>query len=187
VKVGQFRSLGTVFQGNTEITAFNELVNFTSLTSVNFRNSTIERITLPHQITTIPNSSFQSTSKLASCLLHEGITSIGISSFQSTGLKTIVLPTTLKTIGQTAFYLSSLTSVTIPANVTAINGNAFLYCYSMQYVIVLGTTPATIAGGAFGNQYNKYPIYVPDDYVDVYKASWSAYASLIHPVSELEL
>ena len=80
---------------------------------------------------------------------------------------------------------SSLTSVTMPSTLTRIDELAFDGCSSLTSVTVNATTPPTLYAAAFGG---SYPIYVPAESVDAYKAAnnWSTYASRIEAIPAQE-
>ena len=108
-------SLGNVFQGNTEITSFAELAEFTALTA-------------------IPESAFNGCTSLTNVTLPSKIASIGSYAFEGCSmLSAITLPTTLTTIGFKAFYgCESITTAYIPVNVTSIGNGAFGSCSSLK-------------------------------------------------------
>ncbi len=69
----------------------------------------LKNVTLPTNMTEIPNYMFYGCSSLESITLHEGITSIGDYAFASTGLTSVTIPTTVKSIGADAFSGASTT------------------------------------------------------------------------------
>lgn len=80
-----------------------------------------------------------------------------------------------------------LKRVTIPANITNVEG----FCQNgtvMEWAELKATTPPTANNGSFNVSSGlfEYPIYVPDNAVDVYKAAsgWGTYIDRIKPVSE---
>lgn len=102
MKVGQSRSLGTVFRGNTLITKFNEFVYFTRVTRLDnwaFNSaSNLEEITFPNSFTTLGNNSLRNT-KLHNITLPSSMQSIGEYSIYGFGYSTLtVLATTPPTI-----------------------------------------------------------------------------------------
>ena len=92
------------------------------------------------------------------------------------------LPQGLVTISRNLFTDTKIDSLTIPESVTSIGFNAFLRCTSTRWVKVMNETPPS-QSVAFANC--SFPIYVPDGSVEAYKSAWSAYASRIHPLSDL--
>ena len=79
---------------------------------------------------------------------------------------------------------SSLTEITIPASVTHIYGDSFKSCSSLTKVTILATTPPE---GQLINSFNypnTYPIYVPAESVEAYKAAenWQQYKNRIQAI-----
>ena len=75
----------------------------------------------------------------------------------------------------------------------AFGSNAFRYCKKLETLILGGTAMNTLVntnvlGAAGQNAPNGLSIYVPDALVEAYKTAtnWTAYASKIKPMSELE-
>ena len=103
--------LGNIFEGNTDITSFEELVEFTGVTS-------------------IPENAFKGCSSLAKLALPTKVTTIGAEAFEGcTTLANVTLPTTLVNIGDKAFYgCDAFTTCTIPANVETVGKGAFGSC-----------------------------------------------------------
>lgn len=157
--------MGTVFKGNTSITKFNELYFFekAAIPSNCFQGCTaLTEATVPKNLTSLPvNAAFKNCSSLRTLYFGEGYTTLAYSSMEQCNNLTLILPTTFTTFGNSAFYSGS------------------------NYVLVIkATTPPNIAAG--GTRVVKY--YVPDDYVDAYKAdtNWSSVASKIYPLSQYE-
>ena len=189
-------SLGRKFELNSKITSFNELVNFTGLTSIGFRDfyySSLTEITLPASLTSIDSYAFSGCNSLTRTTNLENIkvTSIGDSAFSScTSLSEITLPASLTSINNGTFAnCTSLTDITLPASLTSIGNYAFQNCLSLQYICIEATTPPTLDSNVFKNSTiaaKTGTIYVPDDSVDAYKeaTNWSTYADIIKPLSE---
>ena len=79
---------------------------------------------------------------------------------------------------------SALTEITIPASVTHIYGDSFKGCTSLTKVTILATTPPE---GQLVNSFNypnTYPIYVPAESVEAYKAAenWQIYKNRIQAI-----
>ena len=117
----------------------------------------------------------------------DSTTTLGQSVFSGcTGLESVVFPQNLENIQFQAFaYCRSLTNLTIPASVTTIGQYAFNACRGLVSVILEPTTPPTISSGSYNNTTCSF--YVPDESVEAYKAAnnWSALASRIFPISDL--
>ena len=89
-------------------------------------------------------------------------------------------------IGSYAFSnCTSLTSVDGLSNVTSIGDYAFLNCSALTEFVLSVSAPPQLGNGAFNSM--TFSIYVPDASLDTYRTAtnWSAYASRIHPMSEL--
>ena len=126
----------------------------------------ISAVTIPSDVTSIGEYAFFACSGLTSADIPSGVTSIGSNAFR---------------------YCSGLTSVDIPSGVTSIGSNAFRNCSGLSAVTVNATTPPTLGSNAFNNG-NTYPIYVPCESVDTYKAAsgWSDYGIRIQGIPPCE-
>lgn len=118
-------------------------------------------------------------------IIGDCVTSIGEYAFSGcSNLNRIYIPYGVKTIARYAFYgCEALASVTIPSGVTSIGQSAFQGCTALTSVTVNATTPPYLGYNAFYSTKN-YPIYVPAESVDAYKAAsnWSSYASRIQAI-----
>lgn len=127
---------------------------------------------------------------------------------QCLNLLTCNLPDSCKIIGQYNFYnCSSLVSIKLGDSITNISESAFYYCFDLILTEPLGNSIINIGEGAFRScdsltsitclatvpptggedmfySNNEYPIYVPSESVDAYKAAeyWSDYASRIQAI-----
>lgn len=144
-------------------------------------------LTIPDTVTSIADSAFYGCTSLNGTLtLGAGLTSIGTTAFNNcpfTGA--LVIPNSVTTIGNQAFRGTHFTSADIGTGVTNISAMAFYATY-ISCVVLRATTPPTLGNAnAFSG---SYPIYVPDASVTTYKAAnnWSALASRIFPISDLE-
>lgn len=82
---------------------------------------------------------------------------------------------------------TGLTKLVIPDSVSYIGAYAFNNSTSLEYVVVLNTTPPTLVNSnAFGST-NNCPIYVPDGSVNAYKTAsqWSNLASRIFSINDM--
>ena len=181
-------SIGTVFGGNTEITAFNELQAFTNVSSLAqtaFQScSNLEKIAIPSRVTSLVNYQFRYCANLASVTLPPALTSIGDWAFGSAKLTSIEFPSTLKTIGHYAFSSNLFVTLDLPASITSIGQSAFASNALLTTVTIHATTPPTNNGYFFNSCSALQAIYVPASSVDAYKAAsgWSSYASKIQAI-----
>lgn len=136
-------SFFNVFENNNNITHFDELEHFTSLTGgITFRNcKNLLSIKLPN------------------------LTELGTSMFNG---------------------CNKLQTFTVPASVTKIGNYAFYQC-ALNSVTIMATTPPTLANQRafnFSTGNATYPIYVPEESVDTYKAAsvWSELSNRIFAI-----
>ncbi|MBR5928266.1 MAG: InlB B-repeat-containing protein, partial [Spirochaetia bacterium] len=87
---------------------------------------------------------------------------------------------TVKYIASAAFQNNiNMISVTLPETLAVIGGSSFQGCINLTSLVMLGTTPPTLAGGALDGC--PVTISVPVSAVDTYKAEggWDAYSASI--------
>ena len=144
-------------------------------------------VTIPNSVTSIDLSAFDGCNSLTSVTIPDSVTSIGERAFFGcTSLTSVTIPDSVTSIGQRAFSrCTSLTSVTIGNGVTSIGESAFEYCSGLTSVTIEATTPPTLGSYAF-DPYSDYPIYVPAQSVETYKAAsgWSSYEDRIQAIPE---
>lgn len=152
------------------------------------------QLIIPQSLTTIAREAFQYwQANEQQLVLHDGITTIADSAFRNweSSNQPLILPQNILSIGASAFgsWLANTHPVVLPASITSVGLNAFAGWVSAQYFKMESTVPFTIGGYAFGLASYTFPIYVPDESVDDYKAAtnWTVYATRIKPVSELEV
>ena len=180
-------SIGTsAFQGCSGLTSIVIPSGVTSISDLTFYGCTgLTSVSIPSGVTSIGSGAFNFCSGLTSIVIPDSVTSIGGYAFAGcTGLTSINIPSGVTSIGNNAFaYCYSLTSIDIPSGVTSIGGYVCYQCSGLTSVTVNATTPPALGIIAFHST-NNYPIYVPCDSVDTYKAAqyWSSYASRIQAI-----
>lgn len=113
------------------------LTSATTSTSIFEGCYDLKNVTLPANMTVIPNSMFRYCYSLASVELPSGLVTIGTYAFAETGLVSVTIPSSVKTIETNAFAgprtFGKLESVTFEKkadgkySLTKINGSAFQY------------------------------------------------------------
>ena len=167
----QVTNISTWFQGNTDITAFSEFVNFSG-------------------ITTLLNNAFNGCSSLVEITLPATLTSIGTYLFQNCSALTKVNglgSTQVNILASYAFQdCGALKEITLPATLTNINNYVFRNCKSLKYFRINANTPPTLSWSpAFPSTIDA--IYVPDESITAYQEAtgWTSYASKIKGISEM--
>lgn len=189
-------SLGTVFKGNTEITSFDELNEFTGLTSIAnkafYGCTNLNNVSLPESVTHIGEMAFRESGLLNCNLVLKNITSVEPGAFYGTKVRSIIMPDVVKVHGayskgyRTFAQCANLEYVLFGKTVTDIA--AYIFSDSRQNtIIVLAETPPTFNGDSFGYSGAVQSIYVPDSSETAYEGAtnWSRYASMIKPLSQL--
>lgn len=128
--------------------------------------SRLEAVHLNSYVRVINPGAFFLCTSLRTLTIDEGLTKIDASAFGSPySLESVTFPSTLSSIGQLAFYNAK----------------------ECKYMKFLSATPPSLGNSnAFATEAgNNYPLYVPDESVDAYKAApnWSALSSRIKPLS----
>ena len=163
-------SIEAWFQGNTDITAFSEFVNFSGITQ-------------------LPNNTFNGCTSLKEITLPASLTRIGSYAFQNCALTEVngLGSTQVTSMGSYAFQgCGALKEITLPASLTSIENHVFRGCESLKYFRINANTPPTLSWAtAFPTTIEA--IYVPDESVEVYKTAtgWTSYASKIKGISEM--
>ena len=192
------------FRSCTSLTSITIPEGVTSIGASAFSGCTsLTSITIPEGVTSIGASAFLDCKLLTSITIPEGVTSIGNYAFSGcTSLTSITIPEGVTSIGDYVFWgCTLLTSITIPEGVTSIGDYAFKDCpipnltlpSTLQSVgssaihpsvecslTMLSATPPDGIWRAIN--YNITAIYVPAEYVDVYKAGAGGYADKIYAI-----
>lgn len=144
--------------------------------------TSLTAVTLPDTITSIGQRGFYRCSGLTSIDIPSGITSIEYGTFADcSGLTSVTIPSGVTSIGINAFIgCSGLTSIDIPSGVTSIEANAFRNCGGLTSATINAITPPDTPE-PYDTFNGTYPIYVPCESVDAYKAhsGWTKYSERI--------
>ena len=103
------------------------------------------RIDFPDSIETLGEQVCYGCGSMYYVTLPKNLTRIESGSFCTTSLQEVIIPEGVTYIGSSAFYISSLSTVTIPAGVTTIGQMAFGNNNKLVEMILLPTTPPSIA------------------------------------------
>ncbi|MDO4193739.1 MAG: leucine-rich repeat protein [Erysipelotrichaceae bacterium] len=102
-----------------------------------FSESFIESVSLPDQITEIPDSAFKNCSNLQHITIPQSVVRIGKSAFNSCGkLQDIELPDFISSIGDYAFAGSGIDMIQISSSCKSIGLKAFLNCTELQWLVI---------------------------------------------------
>lgn len=103
-----------------------------------FANCKIRYISLPSDMTRIPNNLFNGT-PLRKIMIPKGVHSIGSNAFSGTNLSQIEIPDEVTSISSEAFnYCNSLKFIYIPENVTMLSEGIFSSCNKLEGVVIRG-------------------------------------------------
>ncbi|MCR5659248.1 MAG: leucine-rich repeat protein [Bacteroidales bacterium] len=178
--------LGYVFMYNDQITSFEELQYFISLTSIGefvfYECGNLSSIEIPASVTSIENGAFAECWNLSSIEIPNSVISIGQSAFQyCIGLTSIEIPSSVTSIGGYAFSdCWNLSSIGIPNSVTSIGERAFSYCNGLSSMTLLATIPPALGDGAFENVNSAIPVYVLSESVEAYTSvNWGGFSNFI--------
>lgn len=155
-----------VDSGNTKYDSRNNcnaIIETATNTLITGCNTTV----IPDTVTIIENRAFEHMRNTSNTMtIPDSVTSIGEYAF-SDAFATVIVGTGVTSIGTSAFAeISSIGAIEINS------------------VTIQATTPPTLGTSAF-NSFKRYPIYVPAESVDAYKAAtnWSAYADRIQAIA----
>ena len=158
----------------------------TSIGDYAFVNCNFSTITIPNSVTSIGDNSFASSS-ITGITIPNSVTSIGPAAFRfCVNIESIEIPDNVTSIGNNAFqYSSGLTEVLVGTGITSIGNMAFDGCEKLENFTIIAATPPDLGYEAFYTY--KLVIYVPDDYVETYKAAyrWSNYSDKIQPLGNV--
>ena len=160
-------NLGTLFKGNTEITSFEELNNFT-------------------EVSELTASAFNGCTNLTSLNI------VNIKSFRGnclygTAITKIIAPNAELFESSTCSSVSTLEEVFLGKNMSSIANYAIRINAGLHTIVCAASTPPTLGSGNFTSSPNIAGIYVPDESIDTYKAetNWNSFANKIKGISSL--
>ncbi len=181
ISIGEFAYITAfrdeLFYNQIQVSSFADISYLPMLTSYGvkcFAGSSFTSVPIPDRVTSIGGSCFKDCLSLSTVSLG-GVTTIPELTFSGcTDLANVDLKN-VTSIGNSAFAgCTSLTRINIPSSVSNIGNYAFGGCVNLKSIICYAATPPIISA-------NTFPIplvvYVPSDYVDIYKAnsSWSGF------------
>lgn len=150
--------IGTVFQQNANITSFNELVYFTSLTAINeeafLECTNLKAITLPASVATIGISAFYDCLSLTAIDIPASVTEIADDAFINCSALATVTVDEANTVydsrdncnaivvSETNTLLLGCKNTVIPQNVTALGKNSFYGCTGLTKIVIPSTVEA---------------------------------------------
>jgi ABC-type tungstate transport system substrate-binding protein len=132
---------GTSIWGNTNYSV-NTVPEFAFCMNYDTGKTTLTRINLPSNVTTISTYSFLKCTNLSTIVLPSSLQAIGSGAFTACwGLTSILLPPSLTLIGSNSFESSSLESIFVPASVSIIEPGAFMHCNKLPAIDVETSSP----------------------------------------------
>lgn len=137
---------------NQEPVIPSEIINFVSgFTPRAFENAAFSKLTVPLNVTIIPDYAFYNCINLNEIKLPAGLQNIGSNAFVGcTSLESIALPEGLVDIGERAFgSCTKLRSINIPSTVQSIGIGSFSFCSSLEGPLVLPEGLISIENEAF--------------------------------------
>ena len=197
---GSHSLTGIVIPSSVQTVSNNVFDGCTSMRHATFENSAItsigadmfkecsrlEEVKLPDALTSLPNGTFERCYSLSSITIPSGVTSLGDSCFfYCESLNSIEIPSGVTSLGDSCFkWCSSLSSITIPSSVTSIGRFCFEYVSGLTYMRFESTTPPELImnsdfDASLGSPIYTWPIYVPCEAVEEYRAAWPTYAHRI--------
>lgn len=138
-----------------------------------YRCFDLSGVTLPSNLTEIPESCFKTCIKLTSIELPSTLQTIGREAFYRTAFRSITIPDSVTEIGLYAFGdCRNLTSVTLPSSLQVIDSYAF--SETDLRTIVIPNSVTKIGNDAFQSCSNLTEIYYKGSATDVDNNLWGA-------------
>ena len=177
--------LAQVFKNKTNITSFDELQYFTSLTMIGDNEfgscSNLTSLILPNAITSIGNSAFSGCTRLISLTIPNSVTLIGNYAFRNcSGLTSLTLPNSLTSIGSYAFYNCSgwTGSLSLPSSLASIGEYAFYNCSGLSGSLTFPNSITTISTYAFNGCRSLAALIIPNTVTSIGISAFSGCSGL---------
>ncbi len=131
-------TIGSEAFASSDLARINGLHTGMTFESGAFSDCKLRYVTLPGDLTKIPNNLFRNT-PISKIVIPKGVRTIGSSAFSSTSLTEIEIPESVTFIGKEAFSnCRSLRFVYVPESVKTLTEGAFNACKVLQGVVVSG-------------------------------------------------
>jgi len=130
-------SLGLAFAGSTTLEKITLPKNLSSLDNMAFQKcSALESITIPDGVTEIPLGAFNECTNLKNVSFGGSVTSIGNKAFaKCSSLDNVQFPSTVQTLENEAFFrCTSITAVELPDGLTKLGSSVFKGCTSLTTI-----------------------------------------------------
>jgi len=111
--------------------------------------SGLTTVTMGPSVTTIQRDAFHYCYALKNITFSENITYIGEDAFTHSAVDKVVFPNSMTTVNNSFRQCDYLKEVTLPASVTNITNWAFQYCYGLNTIFSLNTTPPVCEAYSF--------------------------------------
>ena len=147
-------------------------------------SSTITSFTFGDKVQIIPAYLCKNMSKLETVVIPPTVTNIYRNAFMyCTALQSFEFPEGLVTVATSVLEgCTALKKVVIPESVTSINQDAFYGCSGLQEIYNYAITPQSIdARSVYNVDKSTCTLYVPIDYIELYKAAnvWKEFLNII--------
>lgn len=181
-----------IFNGNTEITSFDEFERFENVTNLAFGAfqdcTSLKSVAFSH-IKVLEGNAFANCSNLDMDINLPYLENMqGSRHFNKSGIIRVSSLGRITRLPAAIFeYCPSLEELAIPETCTTIEVAAVYGCTSLRTIKCLPTNPPTIPSD-FLRGLSSTVVYVPNTSVDTYKSAtnWSKYADRIKPLSEYQ-
>ena len=174
-------SIGSTFDGKSDITTFDEFKYFTGVTALPegaFRNTSLVSLTLPTSCVTINQYAFRYDAALKR-LCHDGCTvsdgevdlpylqTLSASNTIFQGCTSLVniksLGSITATTNQIFYQCTGITTIVLPSTITSVGAQLIQGCSALRTLVCLATTPPSVGTNAFrtGGTQRVVTVYVP--------------------------